>query len=71
MLVMGGYWLAGLWTATVTRYYLLSLPAVVIAVIAGSVVNRRVHPQRFQFLIYAVLVVVGMVLLVQSVHRPR
>jgi len=71
MLVMGGYWLAGLWTATVTRYYLLSLPAVVIAVIAGSVVNRRVHPQRFQFLIYAVLAVVGMVLLVQSVHRPR
>jgi hypothetical protein len=71
MLVMGGYWMAGLWTSTVTRYYLISLPVVIVAVIAGGVVNRRVHPQRFQFLIYLVLAVVGMVLLVQSVHWPR
>ncbi len=71
LLVMVGYWLAGLWTSTVTRYYLISLPAVIVAAIAGGVVNRRVHPQRFQFLIYLVLAVVGLVLLVQSVHWAR
>jgi uncharacterized membrane protein YfcA len=71
MLVMAGYWLAGLWTPTVTRYYLLSLPAVIVAVIAGGVVNRHVHPQRFRFLIYLVLAVVGMVLLIKSAHWGR
>lgn len=71
LLVMVSYWLAGLWTSTVTRYYLISLPAVIVAVVAGGVVNRRVHPQRFQFLIYLVLAVVGMVLLVQSVRWWR
>jgi uncharacterized membrane protein YfcA len=50
---------------------LISLPAVIVAVIAGGVVNRRVHPQRFQFLIYLVLAVVGMVLMVQSVRWTR
>ena len=71
LLVMCGYWLAGLWTSTVTRYYLISLPAVIVGVIAGGVVNRRVHPQRFRFFIYAVLVAVGLVLLIQSVHWAR
>jgi uncharacterized membrane protein YfcA len=50
---------------------LISLPAVIVAVIAGGVVNRRVHPQRFQFLIYLVLAVVGMVSMVQSVRWAR
>ena len=68
---MCGYWVAGLWTSTVTQYYLLALPAVTVAVLVGGVVNRRVHPQRFQFLIYAVLVVVGLVLLAQSVRWAR
>jgi uncharacterized membrane protein YfcA len=71
VLVMVSYWLAGLWTSTVTRYYLISLPAVIVAVVVGGVVNRRVHPQRFQFLIYLVLAVVGMVLMVQSVRWAR
>lgn len=69
LLVMCGYWLAGLWTAAVTRYYLLSVPVIVVAVFAGRVLNRRVHPQRFQFLIYAVLTLVGVILLVQALHR--
>ncbi len=71
LLVMCGYWVAGLWTSTVTQYYLLALPAVAVAVFVGGVVNRRVHPQRFQFLIYGVLVVVGLVLLAQSVRWAR
>lgn len=45
VMVMGGYWLAGLWTPTVTRYYLLSLPAVVLALLrdassTGACVDR-------------------------------
>ncbi len=38
---MVGYWLAGLWVSAVTRYYLLSLPAVLLATVLGRAANRR------------------------------
>jgi uncharacterized protein len=69
LLVMCGYWVSGLWTPVVTRYYLLSVPAIIIAVFAGRIVNRRMQSHRFRFFIYAVLVVVGTVLLVQAFTR--
>ena len=66
---MAGYWLAGLWTPPVTRYYLLSLPAVALAIVAGRALNRRMNPQRFFRVIYAGLIVVGAVLLAQALRR--
>jgi uncharacterized protein len=66
LLVMCGYWVAGLWTAAVTRYYLLSVPVILIAVFAGRVVNRRMQSHRFSFFVYAVLGIVGVVLLMQA-----
>lgn len=69
VLVMCGYWLAGLWTAAVTRYYLASLPVIVAAVFAGRAVNRRMQSHRFQFLVYAVLAIVGVILLAQATRR--
>src|ERR1051326_7051152 len=41
LLGMAGYGLAGLWVQTVTRYYLLSLPVALAAVVLGRAVNRR------------------------------
>jgi uncharacterized membrane protein YfcA len=58
-----GYWLAGLWTPTVTRLYLASLPVVVIAIVAGRTLNRRIKSERFSSVVYAGLVVVGVILL--------
>lgn len=66
ILVMCGYWLAGLWTAVVTRYFVASLPVILAAVFAGRVVNRRMETHRFRLFVYAVLAVVGIVLLVQA-----
>ncbi len=43
---MGGYWLAGLWTPLVTRYFLLSLPATLIAIFLGRAINHRGVPAR-------------------------
>ena len=40
---MAGYWLAGLWVPSVTRYYLLSLPGAVGAIFLGREVNRRLR----------------------------
>ncbi len=63
---MAGYWAAGLWVPAVTRYYLLSLPAVVAATALGRVLHRRMDGQRFVTAVHVGLLVVGGILLVQS-----
>ena len=66
IVAMFGYWAAGLWTPAVTRFYVLSLPGVVIAALAGRLAIRRVSAERFTAYVYAGLLVVGVVLLFQS-----
>jgi uncharacterized membrane protein YfcA len=63
---MGGYWLAGLWTPLVTRYYLIGLPAVVAAIFLGRAVNRRMNGHSFLVYVHLVLIAAGLALLVQS-----
>lgn len=65
LVVMLGYWVSGLWTPVVTRYYLASLPAVVIAVLLGRALNRRLKGPRFLALAHVGLILIGIVLLVQ------
>ena len=64
---MTGYWLAGLWVPAVTRYYLASLPVVLLAIALGRFLTRRMDGERYHFTIHLVLVVIGGVLIVQSV----
>src|SRR4051794_2186904 len=64
-----GYWLAGLWVPAVTRYYVLSMPRAVAAIFLGRAVNRRLKGPRFLLLVHLGLIVVGTVLLVQSLGR--
>ncbi|HEY1378827.1 MAG TPA: sulfite exporter TauE/SafE family protein [Gemmataceae bacterium] len=64
---MAGYWLANLWTPAVTRYYLIALPAVVVAILLGRAVNRRMAGPAFLRYVHGGLIVVGAVLLVQSI----
>lgn len=66
ILVMGGFWFAGLWTATVTRYYLLAMPGVGVAVILGRWMNRRMDGPRFRLYVHAGLILVGVILLIQA-----
>lgn len=66
VLVMIGYWLTGLWTPVVTHYYFISLPATVAAVFLGRAVNRRMHGDSFFRYVYMGLIVVGIVLLLQT-----
>jgi uncharacterized protein len=64
---MGGYWLAGLWTSTLTRYYLLSLPVTFLGVYLGRVINHRLHCEAFFKYLYAGLVSIGALLLLQAI----
>jgi uncharacterized membrane protein YfcA len=64
---MLGYWLAGLWVPAVTRYYLVSLPAILGATILGRAVNGRFRVDVFLVVINLGLVAVGASLLAGAV----
>lgn len=68
VVVMGGYWLAGLWTPVVTDYFLVSLPAVLVAIFLGRVMNRRMHGAQFLRYVHAGLLVIGATLLIQALR---
>jgi uncharacterized protein len=63
--VMFGYWRLGLWTRTVSHYYLWSLPGVVAAVLLGRAANRRLQGPRFYRYVFAGLAVIGAGLLLE------
>jgi uncharacterized membrane protein YfcA len=63
-----GYASMGLMTTTVTRYFLLSLPAVGVAILLGRVVNRMLSGAGFFRFVYAGLLLIGAVLLVQAIR---
>jgi uncharacterized membrane protein YfcA len=64
---MAGYWLAGLWTPTVTHYYLFSLPVTLLGVLLGRAINYRLHGESFLRYIYLGLAGIGALLLVQAI----
>lgn len=69
---MGGYWLTGLWTPRVNRFYFMSLPGVVVATLIGRKMNQRMKNQRFIFYIHIALAVIGGVLLLKALAAwPR
>ena len=65
---MAGYWLAGLWIAKVTRYYLLSLIVVIPAILLGRAVNHRLRGDAFLKFVHVGLVAIGATLLVQAIR---
>jgi uncharacterized membrane protein YfcA len=64
---MIGYWAAGLWTPTVSRYYLLSLPTALLAIGLGRAINRRFDARRFFVYVHAGLIISGAGLVLQAI----
>lgn len=69
VVAIAGYWAAGLWVPEVTHFYVLSLPAVVPAIFLGRAANHRLSGDAFLKYVYAGLVCIGSVLLLQAM-RP-
>ncbi|HET6569246.1 MAG TPA: sulfite exporter TauE/SafE family protein [Rhodothermales bacterium] len=67
LLVMCGYALTGLWTPDVTRYYLLALLPVFIAIFLGRALNQRLEARTFLRYVHLGLIVIGAILLLQSI----
>lgn len=66
LMVSAGYWVAGLWVREVFHLYLLSLPALIPALVLGTIINRRLRGEMFLQIVYVGLVIVGAVLVVQG-----
>lgn len=66
LLVAAGYWIAGLWVPEVFRLYLISLPALIPAMILGTLINRRLHGDVFLKFVYVGLIVIGGFLVAQG-----
>lgn len=64
-----GYVVMGLYGAAIARYFVLSLPAVAMAVLLGRSINQRIKGRSFFRFVYAGLVVVGGVLIFQAMLK--
>jgi len=66
---MLGYWIEGLWVPAVTRYYLWSLPASLVAIVLGREINRRLQGRSFIRFVHVGLIAIGATLLAQAMRR--
>jgi len=64
LMILVGHGVAGLWTPQVLKLYAFSLPAVMLAVFAGERLNRRLPREAFGRVVYAFLVVMGVLFLI-------
>jgi hypothetical protein len=64
--ILAGHGLAGLWTGTVLKSYLYSLPAIVLGVLLGGLLNKKLTHAVFAKLVFASLAVMGAVLLLRE-----
>jgi len=66
LMILAGHGIAGLWTGEVFRLFFYSLPAIVLGVVLGGLVNRKLTHALFAKLVYAFLVLMGTALLVRA-----
>lgn len=62
--VLASHGLAGLWTPAVLRLYVYALPVTALGLFLGGRLSRRISGDRFTRVVYAFLLVVGLLLLV-------
>ncbi len=63
---LAGYVALGLWTSTVTHYFLLSLPGAIVAILLGRTLNYRLKGDAFFRFVYLGLIAIGLVLVIQA-----
>lgn len=60
---MIGYWSQGLWTSTVTYYFLISIPVTIPAIFLGRYLNGQLKGDTFLKYVYVGIIGVGVMLL--------
>jgi len=64
--VLAVHFLAGNYTAQVWPYVLVALPAVVLSIVAGVRLSKRINPVAFRRLVLLLLLVLGTWLIVSQ-----
>ncbi len=68
LLILVGHYQMGLWVPKLFWYFGYSLPLVFLAVFAGKGLNRKLHGMDVTRIVHAFLIVVGTMLLVESIR---
>ena len=61
-----GHCIGGFWTKPVLLSYLVSLPVILIAILLGGKLNRKIPKDKFDNCIYIFLIILGTVLLIDT-----
>jgi uncharacterized membrane protein YfcA len=61
---MLGFWYKGLWSPTVTYYFLITLPVVIPTIFLGRFLNHKLKEDAFLKYIYFGLILIGLLLLI-------
>jgi len=59
--------LTGLWTPRVLRFYALSLPIVLVAILLGGRLSKSIPKGKFDRYVHMFLIAVGVVLFLNSI----
>jgi len=70
LLVTAGHWASGLWTARVMNLCILSLFPVSLGLVIGTILNRRFTSGTFHRYMTVILMVLGIIMIIQSIQRP-
>jgi uncharacterized protein len=62
LIILAAHFASGLWTPDVLKMLLFSLPGIVLAILLGSLLARRIPSTRFSSLVYASLVLMGVLM---------
>lgn len=54
-----GHWYAGLWNDSFQATYIMAIGPAVVAMYVGKWINSQLHPERFNKLIWAIVMVLG------------
>ena len=67
IMVVAGHGIAGNFTSDVLTYFAYCLPVILLAVIIGARINRKIPVERFHKYIYIILIILGIMLIINSV----
>lgn len=62
-----GHYISGLWTHTVIINYLIVIPIIIIGVILGAIVNKKIKKDQFNNYIFSILLAIGLLLIIYNI----
>lgn len=64
---MIGYWYKGLWTTSVSCYFMISLPVIIPTIFLGRFLNKKLKNNTFLKYVYVGLICIGLLLIKQAI----